>query len=72
MKFIKVIGKVGKEKHIYFINTAYITDIKKYIYLGMPHLSVGVQSAHGGTGNGMRIELTGDELTVFMEEMRLK
>lgn len=73
MKFIRVIGTVGKEKHIYFINTAYITDIKKYIYLGVSHISIGVQSAHGGAGGGgVRINLMGDELINFMKEMGLK
>jgi len=70
MQFIKVTGDINGHARTVYINPTYITDIHEYVHLGKPFISIGFQSAHGGTGaGGSRITLEGQEMDKFMKEV---
>jgi hypothetical protein len=72
MKFIKVTGNMDGHTRTIYINPTYITDINEYVYLFKSYISIGIQSAHGGTGSGgSRITLEGQEMDKFMKEVTL-
>jgi len=72
MKFIKVTGNINGHERTIYISPTYITDIHEYVYTGKLFISIGFQSAHGGTGaGGSRITLEGQEMDNFMKEVKL-
>lgn len=71
MKFIKVIGKIDRDMQTFYLNPKYITNISEYEYLGQAYINVWVYMAHGGTGNGDKIAITGEEMVNFMKHVEL-
>lgn len=65
MKLVKVIGLVGCNKQIRYINLKYVTDIHEYIYLGIWHITISINN----NSNSLRITLDGDDRINFMKEI---